>query len=133
MRRSLRPWSPCALYSSHIGPTSMVSLSGTRVTPLIGGPQVVSGDGSVNLGGGQINVTQQLLDGPQVCTALEEMGGERMSQGVGEAGHAVTEHAPHPPGVERAAPDAHEETPPGGLTGECRPTSREPPFDCSTR
>ena len=39
-------------------------------------------DVSINLGGGQRNVTEQLLDGAQIGAAFEQMRGERVPQRV---------------------------------------------------
>ncbi len=36
----------------------------------------------VDLGGGEIRVTQQHLHNPQVCAVVEQMGGEGVTQGV---------------------------------------------------
>ena len=41
----------------------------------------------VNLGGGNIGVTQQGLDHPQIGPARQQMGGKGVAQGVG--GHGV--------------------------------------------
>ena len=37
----------------------------------------------VYLGGGDIGMPQQLLDGPEVCAAAEHVSGETVSQSVG--------------------------------------------------
>ena len=49
----------------------------------VGLPQPIGGDVGVQLGRGQGGVTQQFLDRPEVCPALEEMGRSRVPQAVG--------------------------------------------------
>jgi hypothetical protein len=46
------------------------------------GAQPLSADVSVTLGGGQVGVTQQLLDRTQVGTPVEEVRGEGVAQRV---------------------------------------------------
>ena len=40
----------------------------------------------VDLGGGDVGVTEQFLDGAEVVVVGEKMGGEAMAQGVGRGG-----------------------------------------------
>ena len=46
-------------------------------------PQVLAHDLVIHLGGGDIRVAQQFLDGLQVCPVLQEVGSEGVPQGVG--------------------------------------------------
>src|SRR3972149_11902406 len=41
------------------------------------------GQMSINLGSGDMAVSQELLDGAQVCPPAEEVGGEAVAQGMG--------------------------------------------------
>jgi len=45
--------------------------------------QLLGGQVSVSLGGGEAAMTQQLLDGAQVRPSIEQMGGKGMAQGMG--------------------------------------------------
>ena len=63
------------------------------MAPLVGCSKVVPSHGSVNLGGGQINVAQQLLHGTQVGTAFEEVRCERVTECVWELRDAVHKSA----------------------------------------
>ena len=63
------------------------------------------GHSSVNLGGAQFNVSQEFLDRTQISTPLQQVGGERVTQGVREGSQPAPDRATHPSGVERTAPD----------------------------
>ncbi len=45
--------------------------------------QVIPVHVRINLGGGDVGVTQHLLDGPQVGAALKQMGGKTVAEGMG--------------------------------------------------
>ena len=47
-----------------------------------GAPQAVFGDVSVDLGRGNIRMAQEGLHAPEVGAALDQMGGEGMSQNM---------------------------------------------------
>src|SRR6266581_1648395 len=49
---------------------------------LVHGPQVVAVDVRVQLRGGQVRVTEHFLDGAKVGTTLEQVGRERVPEGV---------------------------------------------------
>ncbi len=49
----------------------------------IGAPNVLRGEMSVDLGGGDIGVPQQLLHGSQVSPAAQHVGGKAVPEGVG--------------------------------------------------
>src|SRR5262249_29221989 len=73
---------------------------GPRVRPFVHRSQSVTSHVSVDLRGPDIGVSQQLLDGPEVGATLEEMGRERMPQGVRMEDASVRErhageHATH--------------------------------------
>jgi hypothetical protein len=60
---------------------------------------MLSGHGSVDLGGRQIGMSKQILNRPQVGPSFQEVGGKAMSQGMGEGGQPVLDHSPDPPGI----------------------------------
>ena len=46
-------------------------------------PQPLASDVGVDLGGGDVRMAEQGLDDPEVCAALEQVGGEGVPQDVG--------------------------------------------------
>src|ERR671930_2198246 len=89
-RRSRRPDSLYCFQSSSIRLASSTNQPlGARMGRVVDRPEAVFGQVSVQLGRGHISVTQQLLHGPQVGAALQQMGGEGMAQGVGTDHPAV--------------------------------------------
>src|SRR4051812_20644343 len=66
--------------------------SGPGVSLFESGPEAFGGDMGVDLRAGQRGVPEQILYGPQVGAAVEQMGGRRVAQvvraGVREAGGA---------------------------------------------
>ena len=66
---------------------------------------------SVTLGGGEVGVTQQLLDRSQVGASVEQVRGEGVTEGVGMGGRggATVEDAAHVTGCEAVAPVVDEE------------------------
>lgn len=49
---------------------------GAGVAPFVGGPHVMAGNRRVDLGGSQLDMAQQLLDGGQIGAPFEQVGGE---------------------------------------------------------
>ncbi len=87
-----------------------------RVGLPVGGSQTFDRYVRVPLSGGDRGVAQQLGDGTQVGTALEQVRRRRVAQAVGRevwgsrlARHGPVHDAPRDPGVERAPPDAEEQ------------------------
>ena len=56
---------------------------GPRVGPFIGGPQVVLAELGVDLGGGDGDVAEQLLDHPDVGPVGQHVAGARVPEDVG--------------------------------------------------
>jgi hypothetical protein len=77
-----------------------------------GVPQVTTGDGSVDLGGRQIGVSQKVLDCAKVRAILEQMCGEAMAKRVREGGDMFRDHPSRTAGVQRAPSGAHPESVP---------------------
>ncbi len=92
---------------------------------------MVSGHGSVNLGRGQINVTQQLLHGTQVGASFEEVGRERVSEGVWKAGHALIENTSDTTRIECTPSHTDEQRASGMHASELRAALAEPPVQCA--
>lgn len=101
------------------------------MAPLVGCSKVVSGHGSVNLGRGKINVTQQLLHRTQVGTSFEEVGCERMSERVWEAGHALIENTSDTALIQCTSTHTDEQHASSIGLGELRTAADEPPFECT--
>lgn len=99
------------------------------MAPLVACSKVISSHRSVNLGGGQINVAQQLLDRPQICAALEEVRRKRMPEGVWEAGHASIENTSDPALIECTSTYTHEQGPSCAGRGELGSAPGEPPVE----
>ena len=57
----------------------------------------------VNLGGGEVFVSEQLLYDPQVGSVLEQMGGKRVAESVGRNGLGDTRFGAQPPNDLNAA------------------------------
>src|SRR5688500_11358188 len=87
---------------------ALCSSSGSRMAEVIGGFQVLTGYGSVKLGGRQVTVSQKLLYRPQVGAPFEEVGGEGVPQGVGEGCGPITHDPADTPLVESPTPVTHE-------------------------
>jgi hypothetical protein len=58
---------------------------------------MLAGHGSVDLGGRQIGMSEQILHGSQVGTPLQEVGGETVSKGVRKGGDPLFDHSADPP------------------------------------
>src|SRR5690349_7741254 len=56
--------------------------SAARMKRLVHGPQVVAVDVRVQLRGGEVRVAEHFLDGAEVGATLEQVGRERVPQGV---------------------------------------------------
>src|SRR5690606_20388224 len=74
------------------------ALAGARMRAVVDAGEVLEIEVRVHLGGADIRVAEQLLDGPQVAAGLEEMAGEGMAQHVGV--HAGRQPLPDGPGAE---------------------------------
>src|SRR5262245_25615420 len=81
----LRRWDSCPslLQTQPRGVWSRTAKSSSRVRLSVNIQYVLGVDVGVALGGGEAGVPQQLLDGPEVGATLEQVGRERMAQGVG--------------------------------------------------
>ncbi len=67
---------------------------GQGVGLIVDGHEVVQRDAGVALGGGELGVAEEFLDGAEVGAIAEQMGGVGVAEGVGvEAGVAVGEEA----------------------------------------
>jgi hypothetical protein len=55
---------------------------------------------------------------PQICSTFQQVGGERMAQGVGESGRPVSDHSPDTARPERTTPNSHPELIGGGRAGQ---------------
>ena len=63
---------------------------------------MLAGHGSVDLGSGQIGVTEQVLHGAKICATFEQMGREAVPQGVRKVATRFPDHGadaacPHRP------------------------------------
>src|SRR3954451_11977050 len=91
--------------------------SGPWVALRVGGPKPGGLYPSVDLGRGDRGVAEQLLDGPEVGAAVEQVGREGVAQGVrGDAAVDRGVARPHP----QAAPDVGGREPAAGLREEER-------------
>ena len=99
------------------------------MAPLVGGSKVVSGHGSVNLGGRQINVPQQLLHGSEVGASFEEVRGERVSECVRETCHTSVENTSDATLIQGTTAHTHEQRPARTGPRQPRSTVGEPPVD----
>src|SRR5688572_6926755 len=88
---------------------------------LVGLDQPVGVDGGIDLGRGKAGVAEELLDRPEVAAARQEVGRERVPEGMRRRGVGEAERAPearyrtlYDARVERAAASAHEKGPVGG-------------------
>jgi hypothetical protein len=70
---------------------------------------VISRDVSVNLGGRQINVTQEFLDHPQICATFQQMRRKRVANCVRVGPEPAAHHSSYPSHVESTSPDADPE------------------------
>jgi hypothetical protein len=57
---------------------------------------MLAGHGSVDLGRGQIGMSEQILHGSQVGATLQEVGGETMAKGVWEGRDPFLDNSPYP-------------------------------------
>jgi hypothetical protein len=74
-------------------------------------------------------VAQQLLHRPQVGPALEKMGGERVTKGMGKGGGPFSHHSPYAPLIERAATITYPERIASRLSCELGTAALEPTSD----
>src|SRR5690606_37656111 len=109
--------------------------SGPRVRLPVRLPEAIRADVGVALRGGEGRVPQQLLDRPQVCAALEQVGGSRVSESVrtdvrrtGHLFHPPVNHLPHHPRVDASSTGTQEEGWPGAGGGQLRTTGAQPPL-----
>src|SRR3954464_3306325 len=63
--------------------------SGTRMCRFVDGPQSLAGQMGVDLGRRQIRMTEQLLHGPQVGSAFQQVRSVRVPEGVRVQGPPV--------------------------------------------
>ena len=84
--------------------SSTMPLQARGCVAFVDGPQPVAGDVSVDLGRRQIGVAEQLLHGPQVGSAFEQVRSVRVPQRVGVEGPPVGQRMAleDPAGVPRA-------------------------------
>src|SRR5690606_8989059 len=123
MRRSRTPGSFVSLKVTHRA--SIWVCSGSWMASLIGFLQMATTHRSVYLGGGQVRVSQQVLDGAQVGTAFEEMCGERGCDGGGEGRQALGDDPSNATCVHGTAPLPHPKRLPGVGSGELGAAPRE--------
>ena len=71
---------------------------------------MITGNGSVDLSGRQISVSQKILDGSKIGAPFQEMGSKAVTKGMRERGHPPLDYATDAPRVERPAPDSHPES-----------------------
>lgn len=103
------------------------------MAPLVGGSKVISGDRSVNLSGGQINVTQELLNGTEVSPAFEKVCRKGVSECVWEAGHASVENTSNPTRIQGTPAHTHEQSALSRRLCKSRPSIGEPSVERPTR
>src|SRR3954469_17709850 len=63
--------------------------SGTRMGRFVDGPQTFTGEMGVDLGRRQVGMTEQLLHGPQVGSAFQQVRSVRVPEGMGVQGPSV--------------------------------------------
>ena len=78
--------------------------------------EVLAGHVGVDLGGGEVGVAEQLFDGLDVASFVEDVGGEAVAEhvgadavGVGEKGHVFSHRAVDLVGADLPAFAVHEE------------------------
>src|SRR5690606_7698029 len=83
-------------------------------------PKALTTDMSVTLGGGQVGVTEQLLDGTEVGATVQQVGGEGVPQGVrvGGSARAVVEDPANVARGEALAPVVEEQRVRGRVGGD---------------
>ena len=89
--------------------------------------QVIDIEMGVFLSGGQADVAQQFLDGAQVRAHLQQMGGERVAQGVRGHGHA--DAGPQAVHLDRTLDAACGQPAALAVEEERLPLRRKPPAD----
>src|ERR671916_2574122 len=104
MRRSRASVEAVALYSSHAAARSSATgsaperadVSGSRMAPLIYGPQAFVGHVRIDLGSPKTLMAEQFLHGSQVCPTVEQVRRERVPECVrthgARAGRGVCAH-----------------------------------------
>ena len=107
-------------------------VSGTGVGTLVDGAEPGCIDVGVALGRHQGGVAQHFLDGAQVGSALEEVGGRRVAQSVGRnvmysglRGHSM-DHGANDARIDAPASVSEEERAAAGLPSQLRSASYEP-------
>ena len=90
--------------------------SGSGMRLVVDGDEPVDADMGVDLGSRQRGVAQYFLDAPQVCAALEQVGGRGVTDAMGAyvrdgscASDPGVDHAPDRSGIDPAAFRTEEE------------------------
>src|SRR4029077_15662791 len=89
-----------------------------RMVGAVHRPQIVAVDPRIELGRAQVGVAEHLLYGPQVGPALQEVGGESMTEGgrahaLGDPGglRGALDDPPHSPARKWRAPRVEKQPP----------------------